>query len=111
VFVRVDSVTDNTIRGGHSSSRTPRRHNPAPAVPLTRAISCFVQRLLELGRVEGVRSMRTYRQLFDFLCLASIAISVPKTERERHSFPKHAHGQANFHASGTSASSGVLICK
>jgi len=32
--------------------------------------------------------MPIYRQLFNFLCLASIAISVPKTEREETLVPE-----------------------
>src|SRR5262249_14007783 len=105
----------HTIRGGHSSSRTPRRHlQSEPVAPITsrrgvgprallggrgsdsagiiaRSASSIVpdfrrDRSLPAGRL----SLPINRQLFDFLCLASIAISVAKTERERRWSPKHA---------------------
>jgi hypothetical protein len=38
----------------------------------------------------AIVNMPIYRQLFDFLSLASIGISIAKTERERRRSPKHA---------------------
>src|SRR6266568_8615587 len=44
----------------------------------------------------AIINMPIYRRLFDFLCLASIAISVAKTERERRWSPKHARPSEQF---------------
>jgi flagellum-specific peptidoglycan hydrolase FlgJ len=53
--------------------------------------------------------MPIYRQLFDFLSLASIAISIAKTERERRRSPKHAKPSehSSYHLQG-GASSNLL---
>src|SRR5262249_46447054 len=50
--------------------------------------------------------MPIYRQLFDFLCLASIAISVPKTEPAQ---PKPGERVDAPIFAGTSASLGVYL--
>src|SRR5215467_9605979 len=50
----------------------------------------------------AIVNMPIYRQLFDFLSLASIAISIAKTERERRRSPKHAKPSehSSYHQQG-----------
>src|SRR5262245_13939513 len=53
-------------------------------------------------RSMPIVNMPIYRQLFDFLSLASIAVSIAKTERERRRSPKHARPSehSSYHQQG-----------
>jgi len=50
----------------------------------------------------AIVNMPIYRQLFDFLSLASIAINIAKTERERRLSPKYAKPSehSSYHQQG-----------
>jgi hypothetical protein len=78
-------------REGTASTRDHQRSRPLMAAP---RIAANYLRRWSLQSMAIV-NMPIYRQLFDFLCLASIAISVARTERERRWCPQHARWNAD----------------
>src|SRR5262249_51537180 len=126
----------HTIRGAHSSSRPPRRHLQSELVaPIASPRDVGPCTLLggEGSDPVGIIARSASSIVPDFrrdrslpasrlslpILLSAIRLFVLGVYRDQRPLRQNArdvrprstrHGQANFHASGTSASSDVLIC-